>query len=248
VAERYPPEDVVVLLGTPTPDSSRLYALTVKAGDPSWAGPLAGVALGLAVYHVTEEPVRSLIAPADWEEHVALMAMALDTEALGRAVRQPAAGISGGTPGRGLEERGGQQVPPGEARGHGDHVVTRGERQRLAQHPVGGALTSRQVLAPGERRWLLAIRRLGQHDGAAPHMGLHQSTRRQLLIGRHHRGARHAQFGRQRSLRRQLAPRRQIAAADALREAGGDLLVEREGAGAVEREHGRHQLDCSMAY
>jgi hypothetical protein len=96
VAERYRADEVVVLLGTPTPDSSRLYAMTVKAGDPSWAGPLAGLALGLSVYHVTEEPVRALIAPADWEEHVALMAMALDTEALGQAVREVREGAAAG--------------------------------------------------------------------------------------------------------------------------------------------------------
>ena len=38
---------MVVLLGTPTEDASRLYAMTVTSGDPSWAGALAGVALGL---------------------------------------------------------------------------------------------------------------------------------------------------------------------------------------------------------
>jgi betaine reductase len=86
VAQRYRPDEVVVLLGTPTPDSSRLYAMTVTSGDPSWAGALAGVALGLPVYHVTEEPVRAQVPPADWEEYVALMAMAMDTPAIGAAV------------------------------------------------------------------------------------------------------------------------------------------------------------------
>ena len=36
----------MVLLGTPNAESSRLYAMTVTEGDPSWAGALAGVALG----------------------------------------------------------------------------------------------------------------------------------------------------------------------------------------------------------
>ena len=75
-----------MLLGTPTPDASRLYALTVTAGDPSWAGALAGVALGLAVYHVTEPEVKAQIAPGDYEEHVALMEMAMDAAAIGEAV------------------------------------------------------------------------------------------------------------------------------------------------------------------
>jgi betaine reductase len=87
VAEKLPREEVVVLLGTPTEDASRLYAMTVTAGDPSWAGALAGVALGLPVYHVTEDAVRADIAPADYEEHLALMAMAMDVDAIGQAVR-----------------------------------------------------------------------------------------------------------------------------------------------------------------
>jgi hypothetical protein len=33
----------VVLLGTPTEDASRLYAMTVTTGDPSWAGALASI-------------------------------------------------------------------------------------------------------------------------------------------------------------------------------------------------------------
>jgi betaine reductase len=87
VAEHFPKEDLVVLLGTPTEDSSRLYALTVTGGDPSWAGALAGVALGLPVYHVTEEALKAQIAPAEYDEHVALMAMAMDVDAIAQAVR-----------------------------------------------------------------------------------------------------------------------------------------------------------------
>ena len=77
----------MVLLGTPTEDASRLYAMTVTAGDPSWAGALAGVALGLPVYHVTEDAVKADIAPADYDEHLALMAMAMDVDAIAAAVR-----------------------------------------------------------------------------------------------------------------------------------------------------------------
>ena len=87
MAEKLEREEVVVLLGTPTEDASRLYAMTVTTGDPSWAGALAGVALGLPVYHITEEAVRAEIAPAEYEEHVALMATVIDTEAIASAVR-----------------------------------------------------------------------------------------------------------------------------------------------------------------
>jgi betaine reductase len=46
------------------------------------------VALGLSVYHVTEPEVRAAIAPADYEEHIALMEMAMDTPAISQAVRE----------------------------------------------------------------------------------------------------------------------------------------------------------------
>ena len=48
MAEQYPREDMVVVLGTPTAESSRLYALTVTEGDPSWAGALGRHVVGAA--------------------------------------------------------------------------------------------------------------------------------------------------------------------------------------------------------
>jgi glycine reductase len=88
VAERFNRDEVVVLLGTPNAESSRLYALTVKEGDPSWAGALAGTQLGLSVYHITESEVKAAI-PADiYDEHVALMAMVLDVDDIPTAVRK----------------------------------------------------------------------------------------------------------------------------------------------------------------
>jgi betaine reductase len=84
VAEQLDREDVVVLLGTPTEDASRLYAMIVTTGDPSWAGALAGLALDLPVYHVTEEAVRAEIAPSHDDEHLALMAMAMPGDAFCR--------------------------------------------------------------------------------------------------------------------------------------------------------------------
>jgi glycine/sarcosine/betaine reductase complex component A len=87
VAERFQREEVVVLLGTPTADASRLYAMTVTTGDPSWAGALAGVALELPVYHVTEDAVKAEIAADAYDEHLALMAMAMDVDAIATAVR-----------------------------------------------------------------------------------------------------------------------------------------------------------------
>src|SRR5207302_560143 len=49
---------MVVLLGTPNASSTLMIALTLTQGDPSYAGPLAGVPLGLPVYHILEEEVK----------------------------------------------------------------------------------------------------------------------------------------------------------------------------------------------
>ncbi len=76
-----------MLLGTPNAESSRLYALTVAEGDPSWAGPLAGVRLGLPTYHITEDAVKSQIDPERYEEHVALMEVVLDVDSIAKAVQ-----------------------------------------------------------------------------------------------------------------------------------------------------------------
>jgi betaine reductase len=88
VAERYSADDLVVLLGTPNAESTRLYALTVTEGDPSWAGALAGTALGLPVYHVTEEAVKNQVSPEVYEEHIALMEVVLDVDDIARAVQE----------------------------------------------------------------------------------------------------------------------------------------------------------------
>src|SRR5262245_36117070 len=48
-------ERMVVLLGTPTAGSTVMVALTLTQGDPSYAGPLAGVPLGLPVYDVLDD-------------------------------------------------------------------------------------------------------------------------------------------------------------------------------------------------
>ena len=72
-------DGMVVILGTPNAESSKLYGLTVTEGDPSWAGVLAGANLNLPVYHITEPAIKDLINPAVYEEQVGLTEMVLDT-------------------------------------------------------------------------------------------------------------------------------------------------------------------------
>ena len=87
--DEYGKDNLVVILGAPDADSAELYAETVMHGDPSWAGPLAGVALDLPVYHIMEAEIKEQISPEAYKEHLELMDVALDvdkiTEGLNRA-------------------------------------------------------------------------------------------------------------------------------------------------------------------
>lgn len=85
-AEKYNPEDLVVILGSSDAEGAEIYAETVANGDPTFAGPLAGVQLGLAVYHVFEEDVKSEADTAAWEEQISMMEMVLDPDSLAAAV------------------------------------------------------------------------------------------------------------------------------------------------------------------
>ena len=73
---------MVVILGSPTPESAEVYAKTVTEGDPSWVGPLAGVALKLPVYHVLEPEVKSQFDQQMYAEQVGIMESVLDTDDL----------------------------------------------------------------------------------------------------------------------------------------------------------------------
>ena len=80
LAEEYGAENVVVLLGAAEGEASGLAAETVTAGDPTYAGPLTGVSLGLKVYHVCEEEVKAEFDEAVYDEQVSMMEMVLDVD------------------------------------------------------------------------------------------------------------------------------------------------------------------------
>jgi hypothetical protein len=57
-----------------------LAAETVTAGDPTYAGPLAGVSLGLSVYHICEPELKAEIDEEVYEEQIGMMEMVLDVD------------------------------------------------------------------------------------------------------------------------------------------------------------------------
>ena len=78
--DQYGREDVVVILGAPDAESAELYAETVVNGDPSWAGPLAGVAMNLPVYHIMEPEIKAQVEPSVFKEHLGFMEIALEVD------------------------------------------------------------------------------------------------------------------------------------------------------------------------
>lgn len=87
-AEKYKGDDLVVILGSSDPEGAEIYAETVTAGDPTFAGPLAGVPLGLNVYHIFEDDIKNEADPAAWEEQIGMMEMVLDTAKLAESVKK----------------------------------------------------------------------------------------------------------------------------------------------------------------
>lgn len=85
-AEKYSIDDIVVILGTSDPEGAGIYAETVTAGDPTFAGPLAGVSLGLPVYHILDPLFKAEADPGLWEEQIGMMEMVLDGATITKAV------------------------------------------------------------------------------------------------------------------------------------------------------------------
>ncbi len=80
LAETSVGDEMVVLLGQPDANSAGLFAETVTSGDPTWAGPLAGVPLGLPVYHILEPEIKEQIDEELYDEHVGLMELSADVD------------------------------------------------------------------------------------------------------------------------------------------------------------------------
>ena len=79
-AEQYGAENIVVVLGAAEGEAAGLAAETVTAGDPTFAGPLAGVQLGLTVYHVCEDEIKAEVDAGVYDEQVGMMEMVMDVE------------------------------------------------------------------------------------------------------------------------------------------------------------------------
>ena len=80
LAEEHGKENLMVILGGAEAEASGLACETVTNGDPTFAGPLAGVQLGLACYHVLEPQVKEEFDEDVYEDQISMMEMVLEVD------------------------------------------------------------------------------------------------------------------------------------------------------------------------
>jgi len=88
LAEEHGPENMLVILGGAEAEASGLACETVTNGDPTFAGPLAGVQLGLACYHVMEDEIKDAIDDDVYEEQISMMEMVLEVDDIVEEVKE----------------------------------------------------------------------------------------------------------------------------------------------------------------
>jgi glycine/sarcosine/betaine reductase complex component A len=87
LVDQYGPENLTVVLGNGEANGVEVFAETVTQGDPSYAGPLAGVALKIPVYHVLEEEVMAEVPENLREEKLQLSSLVIDVEPMHEALK-----------------------------------------------------------------------------------------------------------------------------------------------------------------
>ena len=74
-----------MVVGINQPGSLAIMAQTFNTGDPSFAGPLAGIALGIATYHILE--LKNEIPAPVWEEQMAIYELELEEETIATIIQ-----------------------------------------------------------------------------------------------------------------------------------------------------------------
>ena len=82
LTEEHGGENIVVIFGAAEAETAGLAAETVSNGDPTFAGALAGVSLGLATYHAIEPEFKEDVDEDVFEEQIGMMEMVLDLDSI----------------------------------------------------------------------------------------------------------------------------------------------------------------------
>ena len=79
--------EIMVVLGSPSIEAAEMYAETVTFGDPTYAGPLAGISLAVPVYYISEPEIKQQIPPEVYRDQVEMMEMVLPSDEIAERVR-----------------------------------------------------------------------------------------------------------------------------------------------------------------
>jgi len=79
-SETHGAENVIVIIGAAEAEAAGLAAETVTNGDPTFAGPLTGVSLGLRVFHCVEQEFKDQVESAVYDEQIGMMEMVLSVD------------------------------------------------------------------------------------------------------------------------------------------------------------------------
>lgn len=80
LTEKHGAENIIVVFGAAEGELTGLAAETVTIGDPTYAGCLTDVSLGLAVYHAVEPTFKDACQPDIFEDQIGMMEMVLDVD------------------------------------------------------------------------------------------------------------------------------------------------------------------------
>ena len=80
LAHKYGEGNIVVILGGGDALTCSITAETISAGDVTKVGPLTGISLGIPVYHIFEQEIRSECNESVYEKRCAIMEIVLDVE------------------------------------------------------------------------------------------------------------------------------------------------------------------------
>ncbi len=86
-SDGYSKDEIIVVLGASDIEGAEISAETVTLGDPSFTGPLAGVPLGLPVYHILEAEIKEAVPEEVYEKNLGIWLLAADTAEIGRRFR-----------------------------------------------------------------------------------------------------------------------------------------------------------------
>jgi hypothetical protein len=86
LAQEHGREKLVVVLGAADVEGVEISAETLTTGDPSFAGPLAGVQLGLKVYHILEPGFKDIIPEEIYQEKLGIFELTTDSEQLEKSL------------------------------------------------------------------------------------------------------------------------------------------------------------------